>query len=807
TVFLAMGAPKVVIDESLASYFHDTDPVKQAHDRFRGIFGGDEDVYIVYQARDGDIFSQASMEGLQRIHRAIEHGDFGHIREVKSLINAQYLEGQAGSLTARNFVGDDLPTTAHRREMLRNQALDHPDYPLYYLSGDSQFGGILIRTDFNAEAQELPRGNESAFDTQDAAPSAWDNQIVPAGTALPEQGEHHAHTGELPFQISDVKDYPIFMAGLGKLLEAEAQRGALTFHPVGQPVLMDFFARAVIQDMGRLMAIVLVLMSAILWILFRSFAAVVWPLTIVILTVIWTLGLIGHLGVPMSAMVQIIIFLALAVGIADSVHILSGFLFFRNQGLDHGPALAAVFKKSGPACFLTSITTAVGLGSLTLVPLKPIATFGAFAALAVILAFAFTMILIPLMLGLWAPVSKNRTAPGRLHPIQAMIRRIEGVGTGHPKAVLTLFAVLVLALAAGATKLEIDSNFVEIIKEGRPLRTGYTLVDDHMGGTGALEIMLDFKRPDALKDPGVMAAMDRVQTFMDQTPETQVVHSLSMVNAVKESFKALNGGDPDFYRVPEKPALLDQVVFLFDTASPIDRQRLASDDYSAGRVGVRTLNMGSSQAVEVMETIQTAIDQNFTDLGSKYPDMAVTLTGSMAMLSKMLDYVAWAQLKSFTLALGVISLIMLAVLGSWKAGLTAMVPNLFPILTLFGLMGALGIPLDADTLLIAPVIMGLAVDDTIHFMTHFRMEMARPGATVTSAATMALREAGQAVTFTSLILGLGFLVFILSFHQGISNFGIFSALAIFAALLADLFFLPALCRALNLTFNREVTHG
>ena len=793
TVFLALGAPKVVIDESLASYFHDTDPVKTAYDRFRAVFGGDEDVYIVYQAEDGDIFSKTSLAALARIHHVLEKTDTAHIREVKSLINVQYLEGREGSLTARNFVGYTPPGSREEREALRAQALAHPDYPLFYLSEDSRFGGILIRTDFNAE---VPRETAAAGQ----ATSGFDTvaPVIPAD--IPKGNAGFPDDGAVT-RISDIKDYPVFMAALAELLEAEAAHGALSFHPVGQPVLMDFFARAVIQDMGRLMGILLVLMGLVLWILFRSFSAVVWPLVIVILTVVWTLGLIGHLGVPMSAMVQIIIFLALAVGIADSVHILSGFLFFRNQGRDHQDALAAVFKKSGPACFLTSLTTAVGLTALILVPLKPIAAFGAFAALAVMLAFGLTMVLLPLLLSFWAPVGKTQTATGKRHPIQAMIRRIDRVGTGRPKTVLTVFALLILVLAAGAANLKIDSNFVEIIKEGRPLRTTYGLVDDHMGGTGSLEVMLDFKTPDALRDPAVVQAMAEIQDFMATTPDTRVVRSVSLVNGVKESYQALNADDPDFYKVPEDAAMLDQVVFLFDNAAPEDRRRLASDDFSAGRMGIRTLNMGSIQALDVMETLQGAIDRAFGDLRRAFPAMTVTLTGNMALLSKMLDYVAWAQLKSFALALGVISVILLLVLGSVKAGWVALLPNLFPILTLFGLMGALGIPLDADTLLVAPIIMGLAVDDTIHFMTHFRLEMGKPGATIGQAAARSLHEAGQAVTFTSLILGSGFLVFILSFHNGISNFGIFSAAAIFAALAGDLFFLPALCRAANLNFK------
>ena len=204
-----------------------------------------------------------------------------------------------------------------------------------------------------------------------------------------------------------------------------------------------------------------------------------------------------------------------------------------------------------------------------------------------------------------------------------------------------------------------------------------------------------------------------------------------------------------------------------------------------------------------MDEIQAFIDTRFKPLDQTYPDLDVTLTGNMALLAIMLDYLAWAQIKSFGIALVVISIVLFLVLGSSKAGLVALAPNLFPILTSFGLMGYFKVPLDADTLIVAPIIIGLAVDDTIHFLTHFRIGMAKTR-DIASAVVESIQEAGQAIAFTSLILSSGFLVFILSFHNGISRFGIFAAIAIMTALICDIFLLPALCRACNVNFNRKI---
>ncbi|MCP4721622.1 MAG: MMPL family transporter [Desulfobacteraceae bacterium] len=826
TAFLAMGMKNVVIDESLAAYFHKDDPVKQAYDKFRSIFGGDEYVYIVYKARDKDIFSDSSLTALKNLHHALadyrlgladnEKSPLDHMEEVKSLINVKYMEAHDNTLYSRSFIGDRLPGTQNTGEGLgekyRQKALNHPDYPLIYLSRNSQYGGIVIRTDFNAkkkrngtaytaEGQEPVPDGGSIFDTDDpmfSDGSIFSDNSLSQKNAVPRRSDF-SKVEEL--EQTDIREYPKFMKALRTVLSGPAYTNVLEFYPVGNPVLMDFFTSAVIQDMGRLMSLVLLLIVIMLWLLFRSFSAVVWPVLIVLCTIVWVLGLVGWLNTPMSAMLQVIIFLSLSVGIADSVHILSGYLFFRNNNLTHDQALGAVMKKSGLACLLTSLTTAVGLLSLTLVPLKPIAQFGLFAAIAVLFAFVLTIFLMPPLLDLWAPVSKNRIEK-KDHFIQNLLIKVEGIGINRPRTVITIFTLAGFLLFYGLLQLKIDSNFVEIIKKGLPLRDAYILVDEHMGGTGNMEVMVDFNQADALKDPRVLFAMEALQKFMENDKTNRVVKTYSLVNVVKESFKALNNDDPKKYIIPKDSQVLSQVLFMFENANPGDRARLVSDNYSQARIKLNSINVGSIEALEILETIQSFIDKQFDPLTQSYPDLEVTLTGNMALLAIMLDYIAWAQIKSFGLALVVISLILLMVLGSWKAGLVALAPNLFPILTTFGLMGYFKIPLDADTLLIAPIIIGLAVDDTIHFMTHFRIEMERTKS-IARAAITSIREAGQAIAFTSIILSAGFLVFLLSFHNGLSNFGIFAAIAVLTALISDLFLLPALIRVINLNFGQR----
>lgn len=801
TAVLAAGAGKMKMDNSLESFFEDDDPVKVSYDRFKQVFEGDEYIYVVYRAKDGDIFSGPSLSALKGVYEDLARyrlkmddpsapSPLDHIVEIKSLINVNYLEASGDTLYSRPFIGDRLPGNREARERLRKQALSHPDYPFVFLSQDCRFGGMLLRTDFNSEPLERAGAETSLDPFVSGETVSLDQPEAPAGTK----------TAAPQFRKTGMDEYARVVSAVEDILNQPQYLEALEFHPVGEPVLMDFFADVVMSDLGRIMGMVFLLILVMLVVLFRSLSAVVWPVVIVVSSLIWLYGIIGWSGVTMSIMVQVMMFLMLAVGVADAVHILSGYLHIRNTGMDHAGALSRVMKKSGMACFLTSFTTAAGLFSLALVPVEPIAVFGLFSAIGVLIAFVLTILLMPLMLDLWSPYSVKRPDKGRW--IRKTIEVIGSAGLKRPGWVIGGFALLTLLFGYGLMQLRVDSVDMEVLKKGYPLRESYEIVNDHMGGSGNMEIALYFKTEQALKDPGVLNEMEALQRYLIEYDGSRVMKTLSLVNAVKESNKALHNGDASFYSIPQDPHELAQTLFLFENANPKDRRRLVTDDYSRARIGIRTKNMGSVESLAFMARVQDYLDRHFGPLESRYPAMDVVMTGHMALLAAMLDHISWAQIKSFGLTLVVISLVLFLVFGSMKAGVIAMIPNVFPIVVTFGIMGFRGIPLDMDTLLIAPIIIGLAVDDTIHFLTHYKLELERFG-DIPRASAHVLKEAGQAIAFTSLILAAGFSMFVTTFHNGLSHFGILSAIAILTACVADLCLLPALVTYFRLGFVRE----
>ncbi len=775
TALAVAGLPGLSLDNSVDAFFPDDEPVKEAYDRFRVTFGSDEILYVVYRARDGDVFSEDSMRALAGVHSDLERAGIDRITDIDSLIDASLLEADGDTLVSRDFIGTDLPTSPEETERIAAQALAHPDYPRLFVSEDRQYASILIRTDFNARVVQTEPTPASSAEIADFS------------------FEPETSGGELPeLETTMMEEYVPVVSAVRSITEKSEYADQLEFHFSGNPSFMSFIVEVVMAEMGLIIGGSLLLIMLVLAVLFRSAPAVLWPMLLVVTTVLWTLGSIGWSGIPVGDTINIVIFLLIAVGVADSVHILSGYVFFRREGREHPDALSAVFAKSGLACLLTSVTTAAGLLAMTAVPIVTMQRFGVFAALGVLYAFVLTVVALPLLLDLWAPM-RNPGPPVERRSlwVQRRLDELLSFSLARPRGIVAVFAVGGVFLLGGFALIQVDSNTITIFRESEPIRIASTLADENLAGTSNLEVLVDTGIPDGIKDPEVLTAIDAFQRQVEFRFPGTVRKTLSLANATKDTYRALNEGKQAFYRIPSEPQVLAQALVLFDGANPEDRRLFVTDDYQIARITVSTRNLGSTETAQFMADLTEVADAELAHLGKRYPDFAVSFTGQIPLFLKMMGDLSWSQLKSFAVSLGMISLILLVVFGSVRLGAISLAPNLLPIVSVFGVMGYLGIPLDLHTLLVIPIIIGISVDDTIHFLTHFRTDYGRTG-DVQESLRAAMSEAGQAIVFTSLVLAVGYLIFLGSSNLGFAYFGFVSSIAIIAAAAADLVLLPAL---------------
>lgn len=853
------------LDMTTDSFLDQNDPAMFALNEFRRQFGSDDSVFLVYRAKDGDVFSRQSLTAIQQLTHDLRYweeldpadypesingvelnfDELNHIRRVQSIANLRIQENQGDTLLSNRLVPEQLPESDAELARIKARALEQEDYLLAFYSADARYGAVMIQTDFGAQPVD------DYVPAVDAADITLDDSFLDFDTGFEEDSfsleyDESADIQEVTFEPVDMLGYTSFHVVSEALYEKYSAQ--FEFYPVGNPPMMDFMMET-LEQMMVLGVLMVVIFTLLLWILFRSFSAVLWPMLTIAISLAWTWGITVWLGITVSQMISLTILLVFAVGIADCVHVMSAYFSFRRGGNEHHLALSHAYEKTGLAIMVTSVTTMAGVLALTTSELLPIKVFGFMSAAGVFMAFFFTVLLLPILLDVWhpgAPSAKDASLADRLAKrwnSLANTRKLSiallyfaavyllldvWVGTyivaisvltyvvvnwqhqilayvpyavaKQPWLIFAVFLAVFGLCAFGTSKVRIDSNMTELVREGSPIRTAYEVVDDNMAGAQSMVIMVDTGESDGLYDPELLQAIDSLQTRIESRYADQVTRTNSLANIVKDTYQIMNDDDPAFYRVPDSEQMISQLLYLFNSANPEDRRSLVSDDYSRSHITLNIYNAGSYQYQRFFDEIGVEIEETFAPLEARFPELDVYLTGSMALLMRMADEVARSQFSSFSFAIGVISLIMIITLGSLQGGVMAMVPNVIPALLGFGLMGLLGISLDTDTLLIAPLIIGIAVDDTIHFMTHYRVELIKTGS-ISEALRTTIRDVGQAVMFTSMVLGLGFALLSFSDYLGMAKMGFFGSAAIFVALLCDLFLIPAMIMIFKPTFG------
>ena len=786
--FLAAGIPRFAFSWANDDMFGKDDPVQISLDRIKDLFGGTVTLGMVYKPVDGELFSARSLGALKNIHDVLDaesargendpENSLRFLTEVESLINTSFTEVDRDSIRFRDFIGDELPQNAEQSRLLREQALDEPEYPRVLLSDNMEYGMLVLRTNLDAvplvenELDVLEGFDENELEGQDEQePQFVENGLV---------------------------DYADFEKQVWRLLSEERFSKDLVFMHPGWGAFYQNDVWAV--EYQRALLISLIVSLLLTWLLLGSLRAVIWPILIFVSSIVGVLGLAGWTGWPIDLSLYIAFGLVSVAAIADVVHVLSGYLFFHQQGKQHSEVMRSVFSKTALACLLTSITTAIGVFSLFFIKLRVIQTMGLLSGIGVMFAFLLTIFLLPVLLNWFPPrPPKSNEKPKvtlLLRVVKHLLNGIERVSTEYPKGVIVLFAAAGLLLILGIARIEIDTVFSEYYPPESPVRKTINLIDEQFLGTGNMEILLETETEGVFRDPEMLFALEEVKQWIETSYPKLVTHNWTLNNQLKQTHRKLNENREEYYTVPDNPQLVSQLLVLIEGGDYENLERLVSLDYANARMSISLKTIGSKKSVELLKVVQPGIEKILLPLKERYPELKVTLTGGVGAWARVFDAISWSQIQSFGLAFLIISLIMFGIFGSVKLGLVAILPNTFPMLTVFGLMGWLDFNLDITTLMTAPIIIGIAVDDTIHFITHYRLSLLK-GASISEAIHATLHEVGQAIIFTTLILMSIFLFFIPVSHVGVSRFSILAVIAVFSALLADLFLLPALCRVLR----------
>ncbi len=806
-VFLALlaasifGMSKLRMDATIEGWFDKEDPTLVAFHRYHAQFGSEDGVYIVYKPKDGDVFSPASLEAVRGIQEELinfrarlkegEESALDHIVKVDTLVNAAVLTVDGDVLASRALVGDTVPTSPEALAEIKAIAEAEKQLPLQFFSRDHKYGGIHIETDFGTIPVDAEEITDETVLSMDQAASPDEDKLV-------------------EFKPTDQADYVKLFEEIKKILEKPEYAKQFDYYALGNTAAAEHDAKMG-EEMGILYVAAFAIIAVLLCFLFRSASAVVWSMLMVILSTVFTFGAAGLLGLTLNPFVILILLLILTVGVADSVHALTGYTHLRTSGIDHQNALRRTYKYAGVALLLTGLTNMTGTMALNITPVVPIQNFAIMSTLGILFALLLTFYLLPLLIDFWPTVSKKKvivaTAEKKrfldvLPPLRSALDKVVPLVERRPVAFIIPFMLVLVASIYGATQMKIDTQILDQYPEDSTFTQSVKVADEHMMGAYTMVLYLDFKEDFALQDPDVLKAMDALQKKFESKYKKYVVTTNSIAYVAKDANRKLNGNAPEYDRIPDTRETLSQTLFLFNNANPSERQRLVDDSYRKANIKISLHSYGSYEYHEVFQQMRADIDGMMAELKTKYPRTEVSITGIFALAMQAAQYITENQAITFGIALLAVSVILLLVFGSFKVGMIALIPNLIPALLTLGLLGITGVPLDFFTMMLAPIIIGISVDDTVHFISNYQLQLAEDG-DVNAALRRTMTEAGPGVVFTSLILGLGFGIMAIASGAGMSNLGKFGALAIFMGLLNDLFLLPALLLTFKPKFKKE----
>lgn len=559
----------------------------------------------------------------------------------------------------------------------------------------------------------------------------------------------------------------------------------LQLYQIGIPLVSEALAQYTQQDFLRLTPITLMVIALLLLLLFRNLHALVLPLVCVILAMVWTFGYMALAGVAVSMLTIIVPVFLIAVGTAYCLHISSEYLSQARTAESAAAASRATFAHMAFPVTLAVLTTIFGIGSLATNRIEAIQEFAKFACIGMGSLMVIVLTFLPAVLALLPlPKFKKRRSHRLDHRVDKLLHFIVKLNLNHQKPCLIIIAIVSSLCIVGLFLIRSETNPVAFLKSTTPVSRNFHDIYQQMSGSFPINIAINSPVEDYFEDPSNVAELARLQNYLKSLPG--VDKTISFADYLKLVNYTYNRFDPAFYVLPEDPYEMRMLINNFKILLGNDMlKRFMTPDFRQANILLLT-HIASSR--QFLKTRKQILDHVTVDLDR---DLSWDVTGLGMVIAASSHLLTLGQVKSLSISLILIFGVMVALFLSAKVGLIAVVPNLFPILVNFGIMGLFGIPLSVATSLIASVAIGLAVDDTIHYLVRYNREF-KKDLDKDRAMRTTIMAVGRPIIFTTLTIGIGFSVLLFSHFQPTATFGLLMVITMTCALVGDLIVLPTL---------------
>lgn len=743
-----MGVKKMVVQTSFDDYFIKGDPMLVKTDEFKAHFGNDYFVGVLTECDNH--FTTQNLETLRDLSNELLDS-LSYVDKITSLTDIEFLAGNEEGMAIAQIVPEVIPKDKAGLDSVKQRAYSKPEVARKLISKDGKLSWIVIKL------RPFP------------ADSIWKKETTVSPDIL---------TGEEVDRIIHKPQYA-------------------SLHPkaTGMPYVSQQKVVFIGAEMGRLAKFAILISIVVMLIMTRSMRGVVAPFIGTFGGLLVTFGIAGALGLYVDSATSIIpVILAFAVSIAYNIHLLS---FFGKRMLIHGrrkQAVVETFTETGWPIFFCGMTTIVSLLSFLIVPIRPVAYIGIHTSLCVLFVMLTTMLVTPVLLsfGRDKKPKPNFTDNSDTRWSGIMVR-ISAFDLHNPKMILSVFVLCCVALGIGVWRMEPAFDMERTMGEKVPYVNKLLEVShSELGSLYSYDLMVEFPEDGQAKLPENLHRLEQLTKLTEEYPLTK--RTTSILDILKDLNQTLNDGDRAYYRIPDTEDEVAQMMLLYENAGGTESEYWMDYDYRCLRLMVEMSDYNSGEAERELADIEQRA-------AALFPGAKITAVGNLPQFTTMMQYLVRGQIQSFLISVLIIGMILMIVFQSIRIGLIGLIPNLFPAICVGGYMGWSGIPLDMMTACIIPMMLGMAVDDTIHFINHAKLEYDRTSHYQT-AIRRTFRVVGVAIVTTSVITSAVFAGFMDSCCLQFFNFGWLAVIGIMTALISDLFITPVLVERFHV-FGKE----
>jgi predicted RND superfamily exporter protein len=725
----ASGARFLSFKTDYRVFFSEDNPQMQAFEQLQNTYTKTDNVLFVLAPKDGRVFTPETLATITWLTE--QSWQLPYSIRVDSITNYQHTRAEEDDLIVDDLVPDTGNLDEAALQSIHDIAVNEPLLVNRLISGNGQVTGVNVTI-------QLPDNGTG--------------KEVPAVTA--------------------------FARDLVKQVQAENPN--LDVYLTGMVIMNNSFPEVSIRDQQTLIPMMFAVVILTLVLLLHSFTATLATFLVIIFTILTAMGLAGWMGIaltPPSASAPTII---LTLAVADCVHILVSFLHDMRRGLDKTSAIIDSLRINLQPVFLTTVTTMIGFMSMNFSDAPPFRDLGNIVAMGVGVAFVLSVGFLPalmMLLPVRVKVGKTRRAMAMDRFADTVIERRNFLFWG--------MGIIVVALVIFIPRNELNDEFVKYFDKSIDFRNATEFATTNLTGIYTIDYSLGTGESGGISEPDFLRDVERFANWYLQQPG--VLHVNTLTDIMQRLNKNMHADDPDWYRLPDQRDLAAQYLLLYEMSLPygLDLNNQIDIGKSATRLTVSLESMSTNELLALEEKAQLWLMENT-------PEMHTSGASPSVMFANIGYRNIRSMLKGTTIALVLISLILIIALRSVKIGLLSLVPNLVPAAMGFGLWGLLVGEVGLALSVVTGMTLGIVVDDTVHFLSKYLRARRERGMDSTEAVRYAFSTVGMALWVTSLVLIAGFMVLSQSAFKLNSDMGLLTAITIGFALAADFLFLPPL---------------